>query len=120
MKIKFKNLALAAVAATALSVSAAVPAQSLPGDQIFNCGGSRDAALCTGLNGYYITVKLASGFNYDVAPNHGSPNSIQGFYVNQCFKVRNVNTGYDYGAGYHKIAWSNAFLSLRQYYTGSC
>jgi len=115
--------AAAVVAAGVLAVSAAPQAQAMSGDQIYNCGVGAGETGYTGqctTAGYSITYKTPDGFQHVVSPGHWSLNNVYSFYVDSCFKARNLATGYDYKPGWHVFSAPNAKLTLQLYYQGWC
>lgn len=109
-----KNLKMKAAAAVALAAGAitvpVVTAQAYAGDYIYN--------ICYSQTG--ITVLRSDNYRVRVDPCNASPNNIQGFYVDTCYKAKNVDTGYVYAAGYHPFAYGNAHINLQHYYQGWC
>lgn len=123
MNLKMK-VAAALVAVPCLAVATgAGEASAYAGDQIYNCGVGAGQTGYTGScasSGYSITVLRSDGFQQDVSPGRYSPTNLKAFYVPGCFKARNLQSGYTYGAGWHYFAWGNALLILQEYYQGWC
>ena len=110
MKNSIRIAIIAILASVGLTLGAG-SAQAYSGDQFYNVAWSVGGGSTTSIRAHW-----GDGWYRDVAPGAWSPNNLTGFTVKTCWKARNVNTGYDYGPGYHAFSGPNIKLYLSTWY----